>query len=86
VHHDGRLRHTKSGAAILFGHGDPEPAVVGHGTVEFAWKLAIFVAIEPVLVVELRDHRADAFPDCIEVGPAIVIGCVRLRSHEDCKR
>ena len=43
---------------------------------KFAWKLAIFVATEPVLVVELRDHRADALPDCIKVGLAIVIGRV----------
>ena len=83
VHHDGRLGHSETRAAIFLGHGDAEPSIVGHGAVERAWKLAVFVALKPVLVIEARHHRANPLPDGVEMRLAIVIGRrVRLRCHD----
>jgi hypothetical protein len=83
VHHDGRLGHAETGAPVLFGHCDAEPSIVGHGSVKLPRKLSVLVTLKPILVVEARHHRANALPDGVEMGAAIVIdGSGRLRCHK----
>src|SRR6202023_436672 len=63
VHHNGGFGDAETGAAILLGHGDAEPASIRHRAVEFARELTVLVARQPVFVVEARDHGANTFAD-----------------------
>ncbi len=54
-------------AAIFLRHGDAKPAAVGHGAVKSVWKHAVFVACEPIFVVEAAHHRADALANGVEM-------------------
>ena len=79
MHHDGCLGDTETRAAIFLRHGDAEPAIVGHGAMKFLGKFPVFVARQPVLVVETGNDSADALSDGVEMRLAIVIdGIVRI--------
>ena len=45
VHHDHRLGHAEAGAAVFLGHGDAQPAGIGHRAVELVRELAVVVAV-----------------------------------------
>jgi hypothetical protein len=79
VHHHGRFGNTEARAAMLLGHGDAEPAVVGHSAMKFFGKLPVFVARKPVFVVETGDDGANTLSDGVEMGLATAIdGIVRI--------
>ena len=60
VHHDRRFGYPEARAAKFFGHGDAQPSAFGHGLVKLEREDAVFVAREPIFVVELRHNGANA--------------------------
>jgi hypothetical protein len=73
VHHDRCLGDTQAGPTVFHWHGDAQPPGLGHRRVELPRELAVFVAREPVLVVERPNHAGDTFAD----GP-LVITCRKI--------
>ncbi len=63
VHHDRRLGDAKARTAVFLGHGDAQPAALGHGAVELTRELAVIIARQPVVVAEMRRDRAHALAD-----------------------
>src|SRR6202012_200458 len=63
MHHDRGFGDAEARAAIVFRHGDAEPACIRHRAMKFERKCAVVVARQPVIVAEPRYDRADAFPD-----------------------
>ena len=61
VHHDGRFRHAQTRAAVFGGQGDAQPTSIGHGAMELAWELTVFVTRQPVVVGEWAHHSGHAF-------------------------
>src|SRR5690606_15333431 len=59
LHHQGRFGNAETGAPILLGHGDSEPAVLRQRLIEIFRELSRFVAVEPVVEVEALAEAVD---------------------------
>ena len=59
MHYDRGIGDAKPSPADVFGHGDAEPAALGHGLVKFCRKPAVFFSIGPVLVIKTGANPAD---------------------------
>ncbi len=53
-HEDRGFGDAETRAAIGFRHADAEPAGIGDGAAELLGKLAVAVALEPIVVIEAR--------------------------------
>src|SRR5690606_40618466 len=60
--------HAQAGAAVLLGHGDAQPAVVGQGRVEVVRETAVAVALQPVVVRKTLAYAADGIAQGELVG------------------
>jgi hypothetical protein len=56
VHHDHSLSHAKTRSAIGLGHGEPQPAALGHGAMKLHGEMPVLVALQPVGIAEARSH------------------------------
>ena len=63
LHQQGRLGDAETRAAVFLGHGDAQPAGIGHRLVEVVGKSAFLVLLQPVPVVELGTQPGDAVAD-----------------------
>src|SRR5690606_20969517 len=59
LHHQRCFGDAEAGPAILFGHGNSEPAILGERLVEVFRELSRLVAVEPVVEVEALAEAID---------------------------
>jgi hypothetical protein len=88
VHQDGGFGHAEIGAAIFLGHGHAKPAGLRHRLVEIVRKLAGFVPVQPIIVVEAGAQAFHILADRLLFGREYeihsVFPCV-LSVGPDCK-
>jgi hypothetical protein len=65
LHHDRGLGDAEAGPAVLFRHGDAEPAGRSKRTMQLVRKVAAAILVQPIRVVELEAELADLFPDLL---------------------